>query len=73
MRAIKPIKKNEQIYNTYGNLPNSDLLRRYGYVLSDSRDNIVEISAEMIVSTITSLDVPESLRFLLYRTRFSIT
>jgi hypothetical protein len=59
MRAIKPIAKSEQIYNTYGNLPNSDLLRRYGYVLPDSKDNIVEISAEMILETISTLPLLE--------------
>ncbi|KAH3899432.1 related to Ribosomal N-lysine methyltransferase 4 [Saccharomycodes ludwigii] len=32
MCSIKPIAKNEQIYNTYGDYPNSELLRRYGYV-----------------------------------------
>ena len=52
MRSIKPIPKDEQIYNTYGNLPNSDLLRRYGYVIADSPDDVVEISTESIVQTI---------------------
>jgi SET domain-containing protein 6 len=56
MRSIKSIAKGEQIYNTYGNLPNSDLLRRYGYVLPDSKDNIVEISADLIIGTISNLD-----------------
>ncbi|ANZ75617.1 BA75_02653T0 [Komagataella pastoris] len=32
MKAIKPIRKGEQVYNTYGNHPNSEILRRYGYV-----------------------------------------
>jgi SET domain-containing protein 6 len=32
MRAIKPIKAGEEIFNDYGELPSSDLLRRYGYV-----------------------------------------
>jgi len=55
MRSIRTVPKGEQIYNTYGNLPNSDLLRRYGYVIPDSRDDIVEIPCEMIVDTISSL------------------
>jgi N-lysine methyltransferase SETD6 len=54
MRSIKPIAKNEQIYNTYGNLPNADLLRRYGYVIPGSRDDIVEISAETIIEVVSS-------------------
>ncbi|RLV95112.1 Ribosomal lysine N-methyltransferase 4 [Spathaspora sp. JA1] len=32
MTSIKPIKKGEQIYNTYSDHPNSEILRRYGYV-----------------------------------------
>ncbi|KIK24817.1 hypothetical protein PISMIDRAFT_61013, partial [Pisolithus microcarpus 441] len=32
MATTKPIKKGEQIFNTYGDPPNSDLLRRYGHV-----------------------------------------
>ncbi|RDW89382.1 putative ribosomal N-lysine methyltransferase 4 [Coleophoma cylindrospora] len=31
MRTIKPISKGEEIFNDYGQLPQSDLLRRYGY------------------------------------------
>ncbi len=32
MRTIKFITKGEEIFNDYGQLPQSDLLRRYGYV-----------------------------------------
>ena len=32
MIALKPIKKGQQIFNDFGQLPRSDLLRRYGYV-----------------------------------------
>jgi len=32
MVAVKPIKHGEQIWNTYGDLPNAELLRRYGHV-----------------------------------------
>lgn len=32
MVAIRPIKLGEQIWNTYGDLPNADLLRRYGHI-----------------------------------------
>lgn len=32
MCAIQPIKKGEQVYNIYGEHPNSEILRRYGYV-----------------------------------------
>lgn len=32
MRSIKPIAAGEQIYNTYSEHPNAEILRRYGYV-----------------------------------------
>ncbi|KAG0665777.1 hypothetical protein C6P45_000417 [Maudiozyma exigua] len=35
MCAIQPIKKGEQVYNIYGEHPNSEILRRYGYVELD--------------------------------------
>lgn len=53
MRSIRPIIEGDQIYNTYGNLPNADLLRRYGYVISGSKDDLVEISSEMIIQKIS--------------------
>ena len=53
MRSIKPIPQGHQIYNTYGNLPNHDLLRRYGYVLPGSKDDLVEISSDLIVQSIS--------------------
>jgi len=59
MRSIRPIPTGQQIYNTYGNLPNSDLLRRYGYVIPGSRDDIVEIPSEMIVESVSSLPKEE--------------
>lgn len=32
MVTIRDIKAGEQIWNTYGDPPNSELLRRYGYI-----------------------------------------
>lgn len=32
MKSIKPIAKGEQVYNTYSEHPNAEILRRYGYV-----------------------------------------
>ncbi|KAK9468421.1 hypothetical protein V1512DRAFT_289910 [Lipomyces arxii] len=53
MRAIKPIKKGEQVYNTYGDLPNSDLLRRYGYVrFGKTKNDVVEIETKMVVESV---------------------
>lgn len=38
MRATKPIKKGDQVYNIYSNHCNSELLRRYGYVEPEGSD-----------------------------------
>ena len=50
MIAIKPIKKGEEIFNDYGQLPRSDLLRRYGYI-TDRYEiwDVVEVDLELIV------------------------
>jgi SET domain-containing protein 6 len=49
MKAIKPIKAGEELFNDYGPLPRSDLLRRYGYT-SDrySQYDVVEFSMKSI-------------------------
>lgn len=45
MRSIKRIPKGEQVYNSYSQHPNAELLRRYGYVeLSGSAHDFAEIS-----------------------------
>lgn len=62
MRSIRPIQKDEQIYNTYGNLPNADLLRRYGYVIPGSQDDLVEISTEIIIEVVSSHNEEEICR-----------
>jgi len=62
MRAIKPIKKGEEIFNDYGQLPRSDLLRRYGYVTDRySTYDVAEISTELIVSAFRNGKVHSSL------------
>lgn len=49
MKAIKPISEGEEIFNDYGNLPRSDLLRRYGYIAdSYKKFDVVEVSLELI-------------------------
>jgi N-lysine methyltransferase SETD6 len=62
MRSIRPIPKNEQIYNTYGNLPNSDLFRRYGYVIPGSQDDLVEVSSDIIIEVVSSHNEDEICR-----------
>ncbi|KAI9847814.1 MAG: hypothetical protein M1837_001707 [Sclerophora amabilis] len=60
MRALKPIKHGEEVFNDYGPLPRSDLLRRYGYVTKEyAQYDVVELSKDLIVSacrTIRDLD-----------------
>ncbi|KAJ2917758.1 hypothetical protein MD484_g2656, partial [Candolleomyces efflorescens] len=61
MIATKPIKSGEQIWNTYGDLPNSELLRRYGHVdilplpngEKGNPGDVVEIRADAVVNAIS--------------------
>ncbi|KAE9374505.1 SET domain-containing protein [Stipitochalara longipes BDJ] len=51
MRAIKPIVAGEEIFNDYGQLPRSDLLRRYGYVTENYKTyDVTEISTQELLS-----------------------
>ncbi|KAG7827192.1 hypothetical protein KL920_004852 [Ogataea angusta] len=62
MTATKDIQKGEQIYNIYGELPNSEILRKYGYVeLPASKYEFAELPLTVIKQTfvnnyISSLD-----------------
>ncbi|TIB66692.1 hypothetical protein E3P77_02096 [Wallemia ichthyophaga] len=59
MIALKDIKAGEQVFNTYDDPPNSDLLRRYGHVdytplskdseYMGNRYNVAEIPADLIL------------------------
>ncbi|KAI0339982.1 SET domain-containing protein [Trametopsis cervina] len=62
MITTRPIKADEQIWNTYGDPPNSDLLRRYGHVdelplepplsgIGNMADN-VEVPADLVVKAV---------------------
>lgn len=49
MKAIKPIRVGEEIFNDYGELPRADLLRRYGYVTDNyAQYDVVELSLDQI-------------------------
>ncbi|MCJ1247206.1 hypothetical protein MMC30_004420 [Trapelia coarctata] len=51
--AIKRIRKGEEIFNDYGALPRSDLLRRYGYITDEYKKwDVVEISTEKLVKIV---------------------
>lgn len=54
MRTIKPISEGQEILNDYGQLPRSDLLRRYGYVTENySSYDVAEISTSLITSAMS--------------------
>jgi SET domain-containing protein 6 len=49
MKALKPIRAGEEIFNDYGPLPRSDLLRRYGYVTDNyAQYDVVELSMDLV-------------------------
>ncbi|MCJ1434114.1 hypothetical protein MMC27_003480 [Xylographa pallens] len=54
MIATKQIKKGEEIFNDYGPLPRSDLLRRYGYVSDEYKQwDVVEIISQKLKEATT--------------------
>ncbi|KAJ7646778.1 SET domain-containing protein [Roridomyces roridus] len=66
MVSTKPIQAGEQIWNTYGDMPNAELLRRYGHVdmlplpppsgdLGNPGD-VVEISADLALEVLHQTD-----------------
>ncbi|PYH88546.1 SET domain-containing protein [Aspergillus ellipticus CBS 707.79] len=49
MKAIKPIRAGEEIFNDYGEIPRADLLRRYGYVTDNYAPfDVIELSLGQI-------------------------
>ena len=49
MITLKCIRKGQQIFNDFGQLPRSDLLRRYGYVTDNyNRWDVVEVDIETV-------------------------
>ncbi|KAJ9627206.1 Ribosomal lysine N-methyltransferase 4 [Taxawa tesnikishii (nom. ined.)] len=47
MKALKPIKAGEEIFNDYGPLPRADLLRRYGYITQNYEQyDVVEVALD---------------------------
>ncbi|KEF58217.1 SET domain-containing protein 6 [Exophiala aquamarina CBS 119918] len=50
MKATKPISQGEQIFNDYGPLPRSDLLRMYGYITDNyAQYDVVEVSYDLFI------------------------
>ena len=58
MKALKTIHAGEEIYNDYGSIPRSDLLRRYGYITDNyARYDVVEISMDHIIDLATTAGI----------------
>lgn len=56
MRTIKPIAKGEEVLNDYGQLPRSDMLRRYGYVTEQyAQYDVAEISTTSILAVFSTI------------------
>lgn len=67
MKALKPIKAGEEIFNDYGPHPRSDLLRRYGYVTDNyAQYDVVEIPMELVsdVAIATNTWIEQRLEYL---------
>jgi SET domain-containing protein 6 len=67
MKAMKPIRAGEEIFNDYGPLPRSDLLRRYGYITNDyAQYDVVEINMDLVtdIATVASIHSEERLEYL---------
>ncbi|KAH7321450.1 putative ribosomal N-lysine methyltransferase 4 [Rhexocercosporidium sp. MPI-PUGE-AT-0058] len=53
MRSIKQISRGDEIFNDYGQLPQSDLLRRYGYTTDNYASyDVAEVSTQSILSSL---------------------
>jgi SET domain-containing protein 6 len=49
MKALKSIRAGEEIFNDYGPLPRSDLLRRYGYITDNyAQYDVAEVSMDLV-------------------------
>ncbi|KAF1957412.1 SET domain-containing protein [Byssothecium circinans] len=58
MKALAPIKAGEEIFNDYGPLPRSDLLRRYGYITDNyARYDVVEIPFDLVAKIVTEHEI----------------
>jgi N-lysine methyltransferase SETD6 len=49
MKSVRPIKTGDEIFNDYGPLPSSDLLRRYGYITEHyAKYDVVEVALQLV-------------------------
>lgn len=58
MKALKSIAAGEEIFNDYGPLPRSDLLRRYGYVTDNyAQFDVVEIPMDLVTDVLAANNI----------------
>ncbi|KAG0174351.1 hypothetical protein DFQ28_006666 [Apophysomyces sp. BC1034] len=62
MKAIISIAKGDQIYNTYGELCNADLLRKYGFIDENNPFDICELDEDLVMSICANKDDDDQLR-----------
>lgn len=56
MKAIKDIREGEQIYNTYGDLCNADLLRKYGFADENNPFDLCELNGGQVIDMFAKED-----------------
>lgn len=56
MKAIKDIREGEQIYNTYGELCNADLLRKYGFADENNPFDLCELNGGQVIDMFAKQD-----------------
>ncbi|KAJ4988658.1 SET domain-containing protein [Stagonosporopsis vannaccii] len=58
MKALKSIRAGDEIFNDYGSLPRSDLLRRYGYITDNyAQYDVAEVSMDLVIDLATSAGI----------------
>ena len=63
MKTISPVAAGSELFNDYGPLPRSDLLRRYGYITDGCAEyDVVEISATALLAGFAAMDEKERMQ-----------
>lgn len=55
MHATKDIRKGEEVYNTYGALSNSELLRGYGFVEQDNINSHAQVPSVFVMKAVSNV------------------
>jgi hypothetical protein len=53
---VNPLRTNQQVYNTYGQLSNTELLNRYGFIEHNNPYSYIDVSREDILSCLDGVD-----------------